>query len=102
MGKDKRQSFFLETSVTGKPDSGLYEKPGFEKLNNQTFSFGKSSRPELLKRGPPGPGEYTIAPRLGSGVPRYSMPGRRPDLRPKLGVDAPGPSQYDPKDTYVK
>lgn len=42
IGKDKRKSFFLQTSITGKPDSGLYEKPGFEKLNNQTFSFGKS------------------------------------------------------------
>ncbi len=33
MSKDKRKSFFLHTSITGKPDSGLYEKPGFEKLN---------------------------------------------------------------------
>jgi len=42
MGKDKRRSFFLQTSITGNPDSGLYEKHGFEKLNTKTFSFGKS------------------------------------------------------------
>ena len=42
IGKDRRESFFLKTTVTGKPDGGLYEKPGFEKLNSRTFSFGKS------------------------------------------------------------
>lgn len=92
IGKDKRESFFLKTTVTGTPDAGLYNKPGFDKLNRSTFSFGKSSRPPVLARGPPGPGEYNLRADLGSGVPKYSMPGRGTDLRPKVGVDAPSPS----------
>lgn len=82
----------MKTTVTGTPDAGLYNKPGFDKLNRSTFSFGKSSRPPVLARGPPGPGEYNLRADLGSGVPKYSMPGRRADLRPKVGVDAPSPS----------
>jgi len=27
---------------------------------------------------------------MGDGVPKATMPGRRPDLRPKTGRDAPG------------
>ena len=46
----------------------------------------------VLARGPPGPGEYNLRADLGSGVPKYSMPGRGADLRPKVGVDAPSPS----------
>jgi hypothetical protein len=33
---------------------------------------------------------------MANGVPCFSMPGRRKDLRPKLGVGAPGAGSYDP------
>ena len=43
INKDKRNSFFLKTSVTGNPDPGNYEKDAFTKLNAiPMYSFGKS------------------------------------------------------------
>lgn len=39
---------------------------------------------------PPGPGQYEQKSTLGDGTPFATMPGRRPDLRPKTGRDAPG------------
>ena len=33
---------------------------------------------------------------MADGVPKYSMPGRRKDLRPKVGVGVPGSGTYDP------
>ncbi len=30
------------------------------------------------------------------------MPGRRKDLRPKTGIDAPSPDKYNPTKFYVK
>jgi hypothetical protein len=35
-------------------------------------------------------------------VPKYTMPGRRKDLRPKTGIDAPSPDKYNPTKSYVK
>lgn len=34
---------------------------------------------------------------MGDGVPKATMPGRRKDLRPKSGRDAPGAGSYYPK-----
>jgi hypothetical protein len=44
----------------------------------------------------PGPGNYHQNSSLGKGVPKATMPGRRKDLRPKSGVDAPGAGTYNP------
>lgn len=45
--------------MSGNPDAGNYEKPGFDKLNARpSFSVGKSQRDVPLPRGPPGPGAY--------------------------------------------
>ena len=95
IGRDNRASFFLKTSVSGNPEPGNYNKPGFAHVNHQPkFSFSKSSRPEARKRGPPGPGEYEPAQPMGRGVPKYSMPGRGIDRRPKTGKDAPSCDAY--------
>ncbi len=61
IGKDNRQSFFLRTTVSGTPDAGNYEKPGFATVNaNPKFSIGKSLRdlPSDSKPGAVGPGSY--------------------------------------------
>lgn len=55
-----------------------------------------------LKKGPPGPGNYEIKTRMSDGVPCFSMPGRRKDLRPKVGVGIPGSGTYDPMNTFTK
>ena len=39
---------------------------------------------------------------MGHGVPVFSIPGRRKDLRPKSGADAPGSNVYNPEDAYTK
>jgi hypothetical protein len=39
---------------------------------------------------PPGPGSYDMKTTLGDGTAKATMPGRRADLRPKSGRDAPG------------
>jgi len=96
-------SFFLKTSVSGNPEPGLYEKPGFATVNHYPkFSFSKSCRPVAHNRGPPGPGQYEAAQHLGKGVPKFSMPGRGTDRRPKTGLDAPSCDAYQPSDKYVK
>ena len=50
----------------------------------------------------PGPGKYEPKVVIGhmSGCPVYSMPGRRADLRPKTGKDAPDAGNYDPRHTF--
>ena len=59
VGSDHRNSYFLRTSLSGNPEPGVYNKPGLGEKNNQPkFSFSRSSRPQALCRGPPGPGEY--------------------------------------------
>jgi hypothetical protein len=45
---------------------------------------------------PPGPGQYEIKTTLGDGTAKATLPGRRADLRPKSGKDAPGAGAYDP------
>ncbi len=69
IGKDGRSSFFLKTSVTGTPDAGNYEKPGFATINaNPKFSIGKSLR-DLPSEGRPssvGPGSYNYINQVGN------------------------------------
>ena len=55
-----------------------------------------------LRTGPPGPGNYDIKTRMADGVPKYSMPGRRKDFRPKVGVGVPGSGSYEPSVSYTK
>jgi hypothetical protein len=50
----------------------------------------------------PGPGNYESKSTLGDGVPKTTMPGRRKDLRPKSGVDAPGAGTYNPTLNWVR
>jgi hypothetical protein len=45
---------------------------------------------------PPGPGQYEQKTSLGDGTAKATMPGRRADLRPKSGRDAPGAGAYNP------
>lgn len=39
---------------------------------------------------------------MADGVPCFSMPGRRADLRPKLGVGVPGAGNYEPMNVSSK
>jgi len=66
------------------------------------YSFSKDLRYKDLQRGPPGPGNYDIKTRMSDGVPCYSMPGRRKDLRPKVGTGVPGSGTYEPTLTFTK
>jgi hypothetical protein len=51
---------------------------------------------------PPGPGFYESKSTLGDGTPIATMPGRRKDLRPKTGKDAPGAGAYNPEYKMVR
>lgn len=65
--REKRKSFFLQTSVSGNPDPGNYEKPGFQQLNSvPKYSFPKGSREPPLSEGPPGPGAYNFIQQVGN------------------------------------
>lgn len=44
----------------------------------------------------PGPSSYNLKSPLTDGAPKATMPGRRKDLRPKSGTDAPGSGNYNP------
>ena len=72
-------------------------------LGQPRYGFGTQSRCRNFKNDLPGPGSYNINTTIGpaSGVPIYSMPGRRKDLRPKTGVGVPGSNVYNPKDNLV-
>lgn len=60
------------------------------------FSFSKDLRDRNHRGAHPGPTSYNIKTRISDGVPCFSMPGRRKDLRPKVGVGIPGAGAYDP------
>lgn len=64
---------------------------------SSSFGFGTSTREKVYKseRVTPGPGQYTSKSQLGQ-APARTMPGRRKDLRPKAGTDAPGAGAYNP------
>jgi hypothetical protein len=106
IGKDARISnHFLHTASYLKQDPGKYnqhEFPNNELMGVPRYSFSKDNRMRDLKKGPPGPGNYEIATKMADGVPCYSMPGRRKDLRPKVGVGVPGSGQYEPTHSFVK
>lgn len=108
MGRDDRKSYFLKSSSSEKPGPGEYVQPTFtEKSQAPKFRFGSSTREKdyLSLKGKatvPGPGAYNSKVVIGhqSGCPVYSMPGRRADLRPKTGKDAPDAGVYNPKINY--
>ena len=106
MGKDFRKSdHFLHTASYLKQNPGQYNQHNFannELMGVPKYSFSRDGRMKDLKKGPPGPGNYEIKTRMADGVPRYSMPGRRKDLRPKVGVGVPGSGSYEPTQNYVK
>ena len=66
------------------------------------FSFARDQRDKNFRKDLPGPASYNIKTRMSDGVPCFSMPGRRKDLRPKVGVGVPGSGQYDPHHSSVK
>jgi hypothetical protein len=106
MGRDVRKAEFLNTGSHGKPSASTYSLFGFvndPKVGSASFSFGKfdrNQRPDPTKFSP-GPGAYQELKPLSKGVPNYSMPGRRADLRPKTGKDVPAGGAYDPLHTQV-
>jgi hypothetical protein len=97
MGKDYRKAEFLKTSSAGKPSAAynLHTFTSDPKSGTSKYSFGKNSRFALKEEGKfapmtaPGPGQYKSSEPLVYGKPKYSMPGRRKDLRPKTGVGVP-------------
>eukprot|EP00347_Sterkiella_histriomuscorum_P010747 403375078 len=103
IGKDMRRSTFLKTPAHDKPAPGSYKTFSFtDRTAAPKFGFGSSQREKdylsstQISTLPPGPGQYEKRSTLGDGTPFATMPGRRPDLRPKTGRDAPGAGQYDP------
>ena len=106
MGTQKRMSdHFLHTSSYKKQEPGrysLHDFAGNKLMGTPNFSFGKDTKSRQFKMNAPGPGNYDIKSRMKDGVPCFSMPGRRKDLRPKVGVGVPGAGNYDPKHSTVK
>ena len=106
IGKDIRESFFLVDPRHLSADLGSYQVIEFASWSLGAPSFGFGSQVKFVKKDKdhqPGPGSYKIASSIGekSGTPGYSMPGRRKDLRPKLGVGVPAPNFYTPKDAIT-
>ena len=101
IGKDYRKAEFLRTSSHSKPGPGVYKTLCFTDANHAPkFGFGTSYREKNYSETaliPPGPSNYNIGGTLGNGTPIATMPGRRADLRPKTGKDAPGAGAYDPE-----
>jgi len=107
MGRDMRKQQFLKTPAHDKPDPSKYDIHGFTKKSAAPkYSFGSSTRERdyFIKKmsAYPGPNHYEQGTTMGKGVPRYSMPDRGTDHRPKLGKDAPGSGLYNPEFGYVK
>lgn len=111
MGKEDRRSHpnmpihYLNTASHLKQDPGRYNQHDFannELMGVPKYSFSKDGRMKNLQKGPPGPGNYDIKTKMADGVPCFSMPGRRKDLRPKVGTGVPGSGTYDPMNTFTK
>lgn len=101
IGSDTRKSQFLRTAAYDKPPPGQYKTISFvDRQAAPKFGFGTSKREKDYLSStisvPPGPGHYLSKSTLGDGSPVATMPGRRKDLRPKTGRDAPGAGSYDP------
>ena len=88
------------------PEPGNYNQVNFAaaSLGIPKYGFGSESKFKTRQNTSPGPGNYETPITLGpkAGVPVYSMPGRRKDLRPKTGVDVPGADAYSPSHTLAK
>ena len=106
MGKDMRKSdHFLHTASYKKQNPGNYNLHNFannELMGVPKFSFGKDIRDKDRSNNLPGPANYKIKTKMADGVPCFSMPGRRKDLRPKVGVGVPGSGSYDPWHNSIK
>ena len=106
MGKDDRKSnHFLHTSSYKKQEPGRYDLHNFannELMGVPKYSFGKDQRVKDRSNNLPGPANYQIKTKMADGAPCYSMPGRRKDLRPKVGVGVPGSGAYDPMNRSSK
>ena len=106
IGKDSRKSnHFLHTASYQKQEPGRYDLHNFannEFMGVPKYSFSKDNRDKKFKATQPGPGNYDIPTTMADGVPKYSMPGRRKDHRPKVGVGVPGSGTYEPTHGYVK
>ena len=106
IGKDQRKSnHFLHNSSYKKQDPGRYSLHSFasnDLMGVPKYSFSKDQRDKMRKTTHPGPTSYNIGTKISDGVASYSMPGRRKDLRPKLGVGVPGAGAYDPEVSPVK
>jgi len=66
------------------------------------YSFSKDQRDRARSGAHPGPTSYNIGTKMADGVPCFSMPGRRKDLRPKVGVGVPGAGAYEPNQNSSK
>jgi hypothetical protein len=106
MGKDMRKSdHFLHTASYKKQEPGRYTMHNFannELMGVPKYSLSKDMRFKSRGANQPGPGNYDIRTRMTDGVPCFSMPGRRADLRPKVGTGVPGSGTYNPVNTSAK
>ena len=101
----RKSNHFLHTSSYQKQDPGKYSLHDFasnELMGVPKFSFSKDLRDKDRGGAHPGPTSYKIGTRMSDGVPCFSMPGRRKDLRPKVGVGVPGAGAYDPDNKCAK
>lgn len=113
MGKEVRKGEFLHSSTYGMPEASKYSIHDFvsdPKAGSAKYSFSKLKRFEAVEQGSfrhgalvqPGPGHYQESQPLTDGKPKYSMPGRRADLRPRTGKGVPGPDQHHPSTSLTK
>ena len=106
MGKDMRKSdHFLHTASFKKQEPGRYTMHNFannELMGVPKYSLSKDMRFKNRGANQPGPGNYEIRTRMADGVPCFSMPGRRADLRPKVGSGVPGSGTYNPEVNSAK
>ena len=95
----------MQDSTAKSPHPGTYEGVPFAaaSLGQPRYGFGSQKRMMTISGRQPGPGSYEISTTIGSrsGVPVYSMPGRRKDLRPKSGEGVPGANVYYPRNTLT-
>ena len=100
IGRDMRRSdHFLYNSSYKKQEPGRYNLHNFagnDLMGVPKYSLSKDMRFKDRGAKLPGPGQYENKTKMSDGVPCFSMPGRRKDLRPKVGDGIPGSGAYDP------